>query len=160
MVPSTPVHIRFTQQELNTLVEMLSLASSVASWNQKPSADRKIAEYEAFESKMLEKAAHNGLGDLIEFDQESGRFRVKEEAGEALFYSECYEEFRNESFWEDLTVRLADRDLEKSVGSEAWEALTEEQRRAKAAAWEKRYWQEFSKNGVNRLIVMTPPAEG
>jgi hypothetical protein len=28
------MHIRFTEQELATLVEMLSLAVSVASWNQ------------------------------------------------------------------------------------------------------------------------------
>ncbi len=47
------MHIRFTEQELATLVEMLSLAVSVASWNQKPSADQKISEYEEFESKVL-----------------------------------------------------------------------------------------------------------
>ena len=142
------------------MVEMLSLAVSVASWNQKDSADQKLAGYEEFESKMLEKAAHGGLGDLIEFDVESRRFRVKKEVEEQLFYYECYEEFRNESFWDELCVRLADRDLVKSIGLEAWEAMTEEQRRAKTKSWEKRYWQEFSKNGIDRVIVMTPPDEG
>ena len=72
------------------------------SWNQKETADRKLGEYEQFESKMLEKAAHNGLGELIEFDEETRRFRVKKEAEENLFYHECYEEFRNESFWDGL----------------------------------------------------------
>ncbi len=154
------MHIRFTEQELATLVEMLSLAANVASWNQKETADRKLGEYEQFESKMLEKAAHNGLGELIEFDEETRRFRVKKEMEENLFYHECYEEFRNESFWDELTVRLADRDLVKSIGLKAWEAMSEEQRRAKTVAWEKRYWQEFSKNGIERVIVMTPPGEG
>lgn len=139
---------------------MLSLAVNVASWNQKDSADTKLSEYEEFESKVLEKAANSGLGNIIEFDQESRRFRVKKEVEEKLFYFECYEEFRNESFWDELTVRLADRDLVKSIGLEAWEAMSEEERRAKTVSWEKRYWQEFSKNGIERVVVMTPPGEG
>ena len=154
------MHIRFTEKELSTLVEMLSLAANVASWNQKGSANAKLSEYEMFESKILEKAAHNGLGALIEFDQETRRFRVKKEVEEKLFHHECYEEFRNESFWDDLTVRLADRDLVKSIGLKAWEAMSEEQRRAKTVSSEKRYWEEFSKNGIERVIVMTPPGEG
>lgn len=154
------MHIRFTDQELSVLVEMLSLAVNVASWNQKDTADQKLSEYEEFESKILEKAAHHGLGQMIEFDEESRRFRVKKDLEENLFYFECYEEFRNESFWDELTVRLADRDLMKSIGAEAWEAMSEEERRAKTVTSEKRYWQEFSKNGIDRVIVMTPPSEG
>jgi hypothetical protein len=154
------MHIRFTEQELVTLVEMLSLAANVASWNQRESADPKLSEYEAFESKLLEKAAHNGLSGMIEFDEETQRFRVKKDVEETLFYHECYEEFRNESFWDELTVRLADRDLAKSIGLPAWEAMSEEQRRAKTIPTEKRYWEEFSKNGIDRVIVMQPPNEG
>ena len=154
------MHIRFTEKELATLVEMLSLAATVSAWNQKESADAKLANYESFESKILEKAAQNGLGEMIEFDQESKRFRVKKEVEEKLFHHECYEEFRNESFWDELTVRLADRDLVKSIGLKAWEALSEEERRKKTAGMEKRYWSEFSKNGIDRVIVMTPPEEG
>ena len=154
------MHIRFTEQELRTLTEMLSLAANVASWNQKPSADGKLAVFEEFESKILEKAAHSGLGDLIEYDAETQRFRVRKEVEEKLFYHECYDEFRNESFWDELTVRLADRDLVKQIGLKAWEALSEEQRRAKTKIWEKRYWAEFAKNGIDRVIVMNPPGEG
>ena len=154
------MHIRFTEQELVTLVEMLSLAATVSAWNQKESADAKLANYEAFESKILEKAAQNGLGEMIEFDHESKRFRVRKEVEEKLFNHECYEEFRNESFWDELTVRLADRDLVKSIGLKAWEAMTEEERRKKTAGMEKRYWGEFAKNGIERVIVMTPPGEG
>jgi hypothetical protein len=154
------MHIRFTEQELTTLVEMLSLAVSVASWNQKPSADQKITEYEDFESKMLGKAAQNGLAALIEFDEETKRFRVKKEVEEKMFYHECYEEFRNESFWDELTIRLADRDLARSIGQQAWDTLTEDERRARTVAWEKRYWEEFSKNGIERVVVISPPSEG
>jgi len=142
------------------LVEMLNLAVNVASWNQKESADQRLGEYEDFESRMLEKAAHHGLGHLIEYDEESRRFRLKVEEEQGMFSRECYDEFRNENFWDELTVRLSDRDLIKSVGLRKWEEMTEEERRAKTVTSEKRYWEEFSKNGIDRVVVVTPPGEG
>jgi hypothetical protein len=154
------MHLRLSNQELATLVEMLSLAANVASWNQKESAGAKVAEFEDLESRILEKAGRSGLGDWIEFDEESQRFRVREEVEQRLFCHECYDEFRNESFWDELAVRLADRDLARAIGYEAWENLSEEERRARTGAWEKRYWDEFSKHGVERIAVISPPAEG
>ncbi len=154
------MHLRLSDQELATLVEMVSLAANVASWNQKESASDRVAAFEDLESKILEKAGHSGLGDWIEFDEESQRFRVKQEKEELLFYHECYDEFRNESFWDELAVRMADRDLARAIGFAAWEKLSEEERRARTTAWEKRYWEEFSKHGVERVVVVTPPGEG
>jgi len=154
------MHLRLSNSELATLVEMLSLAANVASWNQRPSAEQGIATYEALENKVLEIAAHSGLTDWIEFDEETNRFRVKPDVEDGLFYRECYDEFRNESFWDELTIRLADRDLQRAIGSHAWEAMTEEERREHAAKWEKRYWDEFHKRGVDHLVVVAPPGEG
>ena len=139
---------------------MVSLASMVASWNQKESADTQIANYETLEDKILERAAHAGLGAWIEFDQEKQRYRLKNEVEEGLFCHECYDEFRNESFWEELAVRLSDRDLARAIGLKAWEKLTEEQRRDRTAAWEKRYWEEFTKHGIDRVAVISPHQEG
>jgi hypothetical protein len=42
----------------------------------------------------------------------------------------------------------------------AWEKLGEEERRAQTQDLEKRYWEEFSKNGIDRLAVIFPPGEG
>jgi hypothetical protein len=154
------MHFRLTDQELATLVEMVSLAANVASWNHKENASDHIAAFEDLESKILEKAGHSGLADWIEFDEESRRFRIREEIEQRLFYSECYEEFRNESFWDELAIRLADRDLARAIGHHAWEKLSEEERRARTAAWEKRYWEEFTKHGVERVTVVSPPGEG
>lgn len=154
------MHLRLSDQELATLVEMVSLAANVASWNQKEGAIDRVTAFETLESKILEKAGHSGLGDWIEFDEETQRFRVKQEREEKLFYHECYEEFRNESFWDELAVRLSDRDLARAIGFKNWESLTEEQRRARTADREKRYWEEFSKRGVDRVHLIHAPSEG
>lgn len=154
------MHLRLSDQELATLVEMVSLAANVASWNQKEEANDQVSAFEELESKILEKAGHSGLGDWIEFDEESQRFRVKQEKEEQLFYHECYDEFRNESFWDELAVRLSDRDLARAIGLKKWEAMTEEERRARTADMEKRYWEEFSKRGVDRVFLVSPQGEG
>lgn len=154
------MHLRLTERELATLVEMVSLAANVAAWNQKEGATERLSEFEDMESKILEKAGQSGLGDWIEFDEETRRFRVKAEVEQRLFYQECYDEFRNESFWEEMAVRLSDRDLIRAIGLPAWEAMTEEQRRERTKTQEKRYWDEFAKYGIDRVVVMAPPTEG
>lgn len=154
------MHLRLSQQELETLIQMVSLAATVASWNQKESAADYISVFEDLESKILEKAGHSGLGNWIEFDEESQRYRLRREVEERMFHNECYDEFRNESFWDELAVRLADRDLIRAIGLSAWEKLSEEERRARTTAWEKRYWEEFTQHGVERVAVLAPPSEG
>ena len=154
------MHLRLTDQELATLIEMLSLAADVAAWNHKEGAESEVAAFESLESKLLEKAAHAGLGEAIEFDEERQRFRIRQDLDPPLFYQECYDEFRNESFWDELAIRLADRDLARAIGKKAWEAMDEEDRRARTKELEKRYWEEFTKHGIERVAVINPPGEG
>ena len=154
------MHLRLTDQELATLAEMVSLAAWVASWNQREGADDAFTDYEDLEGKILEKAAHAGFGDLIEFDEEQQRYRFTSEQQERSFFQECYDEFRNESFWEELVIRLADRDLIRRIGLKAWRKLTEEERRDRTADLEKRYWDEFTRSGVDNLHVISRPGEG
>ena len=159
-VVSFRVHLRFTEDEIATLVEMVTLAAHVASWNQKPGADHGVAAYEALEDKILSKAKMAGLGDAIEWDEEKRRHQVRDEAAMGSFFQECYDEFRNESFWEGLVIRLADRGLIREIGAAAWEKLGEEQRRKRTAATEANLWKEFSRNGIENVAVIFPREEG
>lgn len=154
------MHLRFSERELATLVEMLSLAASVASWNHKPGSDEGVSGYESLEDKILAKAKLAGMGDVIEFDPEKQRHQLSQDYLEGSFFQECYDEFRNENFWEELVIRLSDRDLARQIGQAAWEQLSEEDRRARAADLEKRYWDELTKHGVERVAVIYPPGEG
>lgn len=154
------MHLRFTEQELATLVEMVSLAANVASWNQKPGSDEGVAAYEALEHKILEKAKHAGMGEAIEWDQERQRYAIARDHQLNSFFQECYDEFRNESFWEELVIRLADRALIRRIGREAWEKLEEEERRERTSEIEKGLWKEFGDRGIDRLALLHPPGEG
>lgn len=154
------VHLRFTEQELAILAEMVTLAASVASWNHKPGSDAGVSAYEAVESKVLEKAKLAGQGDAVEWDEEKRRYQLKIDPNEQTFFQECYDEFRNESFWEELVIRLADRGLIREIGLEAWNRLSEEERRKRTAETEKVLWKEFGQNGIEKLAVIFPRQEG
>ena len=45
------MHLRLSDQELATLVEMVSLAANVASWNQKEDANDQVTAFESLERK-------------------------------------------------------------------------------------------------------------
>ena len=154
------MHLRLSDQELATLIEMVSLAADVAAWNRKDGAQHQLGDFENLEAKLLDKAAHAGLGELLEFDAERQRYRLRLDLDQPLFYQDCYEEFRNESFWDELAIRLADRDLAKAIGHKQWEALSEEERRERTKDIERRYWDEFTKRGVDRIIMLHPREEG
>lgn len=158
--PGPAMHLRFTEEELSTLVEMVSLAAEVASWNERPGSEEGLSCYEALEDKVLEKAKLAGLGEKIKFDEEKQRHHLDPDHQEGTFFQQCYDEFRNEVFWEELVIRLSDRDLARVIGMNAWQEMTEEDRRHHTRDIEKRYWEEFSKNGIERLAVIFPPSEG
>ncbi len=154
------MQIRLSEQELATLAEMVTLAAWVASWNRQEDAELPFSEYEHLESKILAKTANAGLVEMVEFDEASQRYRLSPEYQERSFFQECYDEFRNESFWEELVIRLADRDLIRRIGLKDWRKLSEEERRERTRDLEKRYWDEFTRSGVNNLHVISRPGEG
>ena len=148
------MHLRLTEQELATLLEMISLAAEVASLNRKPGSEPKFQRYEEFENTLLEKAKLKGFNDIIVFDEQAQRHRISTDYLTKSFVQECLDEMRNEIFWEELTLRLAERDVIRQIGLPAWSALNEEQRRTKTEPIERRYWEEFTARGIDNLHVV------
>jgi hypothetical protein len=154
------MNFRFTDSEVHTLVELLSLATLVAEWNQTTAFQGKMASINALENKIFEYLLHAGYSDVIEFNELDQRHQVTEDFEKKSSYMLCYDEFRQESFWEELVIRLADRDLAKRIGFDAWNILSEEQRRVHTVELEKRLWKEFEKFGVDHLHLIHLPHEG
>ncbi|MFM2169913.1 MAG: hypothetical protein RI957_142 [Verrucomicrobiota bacterium] len=154
------MNFRFSDDELQTLVELLSLATMVAEWNQHPAFQNQMAAINRLENKIFEHLYCAGWKQMIEFNEIEQHYQVTDDFQKKSFFFSCYEEFRQESFWEELVIRLADRDLLQRIGFEAWNQLTEDQRRSQTADLEKRYWSEFERHGIDHLRVIHPPGEG
>lgn len=143
--------LRLSDSELATLVEMVSLATELASATAPALGDSGYEQFEEVEHKVLESAKNHGLGEIIEFDHERDKFRVTEGYQEGAFFNQCMEEFRDSSFWEELMSRLAERDLVKKIGKGAYAALSEEEQRKRLEPLERRYFERFSRRGVDQL---------
>ena len=146
------MHLRVSDDELATLVEMVSLATEMAALNPNDAGQAGYARFEEVENKVLEAAKSTGLAGIVEFDMERGKNRVTEKFQENAYFQECFNEVRNAVFWEELMVRLAERDLIREIGPAAHEALNEEERHKKTVPLEKRYWEKFQKDGTDLLF--------
>ena len=150
------MHLRFTEEELATLVEMVSLAAEVANMVPEETQTADIARFESVESKILESAKHAGMAGWIEFDEQRGKNRVTEKFQSEAYFQHCIDKFREANFWEELMIRLAERDLIKAIGEQAYLKLDEKARRKKTEPLEKRYWSKFRKQGILPLHWIEP----
>lgn len=150
------MHLRFTDEELATLVEMVSLATEMANMNPDQEANEGFEQFEAIENKVLEAAKSTRLAEIVEYDAERGKNRVTEKFQEGSFFHKCMDELRNAVFWEELMIRLIERDLVREMGEKKFLALDDEERRKKSEPLEKRYWAKFQKDGMNPLFWIDP----
>ena len=103
------MHLRFTDDELSTLSEMLTLAmlGNVLE-SQARRQMRGVARFDDMLEKILSRMQHHGLGGEVENDPERQRLRLRKDKEESSFYAQCYDEMRSETFWEELVVRMTE----------------------------------------------------
>ena len=97
------MHLRVSDDELATLVEMVSFATEMAALNPNDAGQAGYARFEEVENKVLEAAKSTGLAGIVEFDMERGKNRVTEKFQENAFqenayFQECFNEVRNAVF--------------------------------------------------------------
>ncbi len=154
------MQLRFSEEELLTLVEMVSLAAEVSGMSETEEAFEGQERFEKMEHKVLEAAKNTGMGEIVEFDVDREKNRVTEKFQEGAFFQRCLEEFRNTIFWEDLMLRLTERDLVKEMGRLSYDAMDEVERRKKSEPRERRYWEKFLKDGVEGLFWIDRNEDG
>ncbi|NWK54714.1 hypothetical protein HW115_03770 [Verrucomicrobiaceae bacterium N1E253] len=152
--------MRFTDDELLTLSEMLTLACWTTFWNHQPGADSGVARYDDLLNKVLKRLQDNGQGREVELDPERQRLRLCKEKEEGSFYAQSFDVMRNEIFWEELVGRLAERELDRKHGTGYVQSLPEQKRKQVLEPVSKRFWDEFSTRGIANLHVVSSMLEG
>lgn len=150
------MHLRLTEDDFATLIDMVSLAGEVASLNQKPGTEDHLAAFASLEDKILEKAKSQGYGDIIEIDEETNKHRVTANYQSESYIQDCIDEMRNEIFWDEFSYRMAERDVIRKIGETPYLELPEEKKIELIAPLQKNYWEGFSKNGLNQIHKISP----
>lgn len=144
------IRVEFTQAEYRQLLELMYLGDWVANATKVPGEEPFL--YEALGQKILAQARDAGCGDCVEEGEESGELfpsRIIEEACDSIIAN-----YDNDSFWEELPARLAERDVERVKGEGALSKMTGEQRLEEIGAIEDDYKEEFETHGLDRLEIV------
>ncbi len=146
--------IDFTSQEYKKLLDILYIADWVMNAH-KFEDDPKTKPYKGLEQKILSYAKGMGFEEMVEYAADQKEYfptRKFEESSPAMT---LIEEFENESFWEALISRLADRDLIRQMGGvEKLSQLSFEERMKKTMAIEEKYASEFEDWGLDNLYIV------
>jgi len=143
--------INITNKEYLILLDILYIADWIMHgfYTEDRVATKK---YRDLEQKLFSLAKEFGADDLIKPDGKDGEFfatRKFEDESLALEYIEEYEE---ESFWDELIERLAERDLVHKYGPEIMKLIFEDEDiHDELENFKEKYAKEFEKNGLKNL---------
>ena len=132
------------------LLHVLEMADWILNAH-KNKEDKEHKPYIKLEQKIFAFAAEMGYGSLIEYSKELHQYLPTRKYEDTCSAMEFIEEFENESFWDELIDRLAERDAIREVGEKAFKALKPIDRIMKVEENKKLYIDEFEKYGLDRI---------
>ncbi len=142
------MRLALTAAQLENLVKLVYLGHWVAnSWR---SEDR-VPEFDDVLEHVLTAARTSGLERLAEGGSEDKRVEASEALADEV---QPYLDFFNENtFWDELIFRMADRDYARKYGDEALDQLETEEGMKREAPFIERYEKEFTAHGLDRLEI-------
>ncbi len=99
------------------------------------------------------------IGRDMELNPDCGYWFFKRPYIDSAFYADVLEEFRDFSFWAELVSRSAEQTLVETLGPEAVENFSDEERAQRIASMEKALWNEVTQHGLERMMFLLPGQE-
>ena len=143
------MRIELTREQLESLVKLLYLGSWMAnSWRIEEEIPEDLVEVENI---VLTAAARNGFREYVDVDEEEGRVFPSSDLEEKM--DETIDTYNDHTFWDEIIVRMAERDYVRKYGEDALEELDSEEGREKERPLLEKYEKEFYENGLDRLEI-------
>lgn len=142
------MEIDFTREQFEKLLDLAYLGNwAVNSYR----IDDRIEEYEDLTEYLLSFAVAFGFKEKIDFDEGEGQYFPSRRFEEKNL--EFIEEYEEENFWDNLILRLAERDLVREYGEAAVNAMSWDEMEKKKAPYLRKYQKEIDENGIENLEV-------
>jgi hypothetical protein len=140
--------LELTKKQYRELIELLFLGNWIANASRTGAeGDERLEKYEEIQDYILSQAKHFQAEDIVK--AEGNEFYTTMDFEESLMpIVEEYDEF---TFWEQISLKLAKRDLLREIGPVR--QLNEEHRK-RMYEIEYQYEIEFEKNGLKNLEII------
>jgi phage pi2 protein 07 len=146
--------IDIAKNEYRDLLDLLYIAHWVLA-SHKTEKDPRTAQYDEIIQKFYSYAKEAGFDSLIEYDPHGRSYHPASEFEDGSQAVKFLTEFVNHSFWDELIIRLAERDAVLQVGSsEQLRLLSHEDRHVLEDSLQERYADEFNRNGLRRIGII------
>lgn len=143
------MNIPLTPEQLEHLVKLATLGHWLAnSWR---TDEDRHEEYDRLLEHVLSAAAENGLDRLVAPGEGDKGPAPSEELEEAL--QPLIDFYNDNTFWDELIYRLADRDYARKYGDEALDELETEAGQTKEEPLLRKYEKEFDAFGLDRVEI-------
>lgn len=153
------MQIELTTDEYRQLVDVLYLAEWLLTAH-KVGDDPRIQSYHQLVQKLYAYTQEVGLSHLIEYAVEFDQYFPTRDLEAGTTIHKFIDEYDDETFWDELTRRLAERDLVLQLGGvDKVQKLSTEDRVRKLGQFEEYYAAEFARNGLTNLRLNMPASQ-
>lgn len=142
--------IEFSKEQYRCLMELVYMGNWVIGAVQKRDA---VKKYEELENYIYSLAKDFGLGEIIEYDEESGEFFAGKKFDKNTNVDKFIQDYDNDTFWMNLIDRLTMRDLIGKYGEDFIRKVDIEKILEEKDAIIDKYGDEFEKNSIENLII-------
>jgi len=147
---SQKVSIEFTREQFVALSELITLGE--LTMNSRRDENELDDKYIQLLQYVFSHAANLKLDDLIEYDKMNNYYRPTERFDEEVILP-LIDEYDDATFWDELQLRLAQRDMLDKHGYDKLMAATEGERLMIEESFIEKYSKEFEANGLDNLTV-------
>lgn len=146
------MNVSLTEREYRLLLDLLLTADWVIHGHRRDEPAG-AEPYRMLTQKLLSLAGEFGLDKLVEIDQQRNEYRPTERFERETDAWKLLDEYDDLVFWEELIVRLAERDISSTPGKRDIEAMSGEEYDHLAQPLEEKYAGEFFEHGLDRLTL-------
>jgi len=153
------MRIDLTTDEYRQLIDVLYLADWLLTAH-KVGDDPRVESYQQLVQKLYARSQEAGLSHLIEYATEFDQYFPTRDFESDTPIHGFIDEYDDETFWDELTRRLAERDLIAQLGgADKVQKLSTEERIRKLGHFEDHYATEFARHGLENLRLESPASK-
>ena len=143
------MQLELTKEQLADLVKVVYLGNWMTNGVRLQS--ERVKKFDELEQLIYSHAAKNDLNDYVEFDSSCGEYFPKSEFEESAEMEGYKKEYDEETFWDGLVDKMANRDFIAKFGEEAIKKMDDSERFEKLYEFINKYEDYFESRGIDGL---------
>ena len=147
------MNIDLTEKEYRLLLDFVFMANWVVE-SHHPDGRDDVQEYDMLLQKLYSFAPQMGCAELVHADRETNEYSPTRHYEEITKAFELIEEYNDDTFWDALISRLAERDVYEQVEDDRRDTMGIEEYWERSEPIEEAYYEEFRQRALERLRLV------